>query len=81
MTVADAPQAPTTEQLTIRIEEGERGWFVARVEGTDAISQGHTPDEARANAISALAALTHRPRPLERVAWWLQARLDDLRQR
>jgi hypothetical protein len=76
----NAPHA-APEHLTSHVEEGQDGWFVARLEGTGAISQGPTTDEARAHAISALAALTHRPRPLERVAWWLQARVDNLRQR
>jgi predicted RNase H-like HicB family nuclease len=51
--------AVADEHLTIHIEDAGDGWFVARIhEEPGAISQGRTPEEARANVIAALHDLT-----------------------
>ena len=65
------PMAVGDEHLTIRIEHAGDGWFVARIaEEPAAISQGRSPEEARANVIAALHDLTDprsRPTPIDRV--------------
>jgi hypothetical protein len=58
-----------TERLTIFYEEAESGWIAARIEEYPAaISQGRSREEARANVISALRDLTHRPSAAQRLA-------------
>jgi predicted RNase H-like HicB family nuclease len=76
------PMAVGDEHLTIHIEDAGDGWFVARiVEEPAAISQGRTPEEARANVIAALHDLTNptaRPsEPLDR----LRIRVDGVGRR
>jgi predicted RNase H-like HicB family nuclease len=81
-TVAEPhPGRTDHEQLTIELVDTGEGWWSARIEGTGAISQGRTRDEARRNVVAALFALEHDPRPLERLAWRLQALIDNVRQR
>jgi hypothetical protein len=70
------------EHLTIHIDDAGDGWFVARIaEEPAAISQGRTPDEARANVLAALHDLTDpnaRPTvPLAR----LRIRVEDVGRR
>lgn len=79
-TVADRHPRTDHEQLSIELVDTGNGWS-ARIEGTGAISQGRTREEARRNVLAALFALEHDPRPLERLAWRLQALIDSLRQR
>ena len=66
-----APMAVDAEHLTIHIEDAGDGWSVARIaEEPAAISQGRTPEEARANVIAALHDLTDprsRLTPIDRV--------------
>jgi predicted RNase H-like HicB family nuclease len=80
VTLADAPHAAETETLTVVYEPAEEGGWTTTIPGTGAIGQGATREAARANAIAALFALTHAPTRIERVAHWLQARVDFLRQ-
>jgi predicted RNase H-like HicB family nuclease len=77
--VADAPSRAEPEQLTIVIEPVEDGWWMARIEGTEAISQGRTREEARRNVLSALHDLVHEPTLAERLLYRLRALRADLR--
>jgi hypothetical protein len=73
MAVANAPHAVATEHLTIHVEEGEAGWFVARIEEIpEAISQGRTPEEARRQVLSALHDLVYEPTWPERAIYRLR---------
>lgn len=81
-TVAEShPRNAEHELLDIELVDTGEGWWTARIEGTGAVSQGRTRDDARRNVVAALFALEHQPRPLESIAWRLQALIDNARQR
>ena len=72
MYAVDRLMAVADEHLTIHIESAGDGWFVARIaEVPGAISQGRTPEEARANVVAALHDLidprARRTDPLDRL--------------
>lgn len=53
-----------TAQVTVNLEWSDDGWWVAEVaDGPGAISQGRTPEEARANALEALEELLEYRKP------------------
>ena len=71
----------SSDHLSFVYTANPDGWVTARIaEFPEAISQGETELQARANVLEALHDLTHRPTMAERVAFTIQAKVDELEQ-
>lgn len=79
-TTTDPPTASGgSDRLTFRFTPNPDGWVTAQiVEYPEAISQGPTESEARANVLEALHDLIHEPTTAERIAFATDAALDEL---
>jgi hypothetical protein len=72
---------PNSDHLTFRYTSNPDGWVTAQIEEfPEAISQGETEVEARANVLEALHDLTHHPTLAERAAFTIQAMVDGFEQ-
>ena len=72
----------SSDHLSFVYTANPDGWVAARIaEFPEAISQGERRNcTARANVLEALHDLTHRPTMAERVAFTIQAKVDELEQ-
>lgn len=78
---ASHPAVPNSDHLTFLYTSNPDGWVTAQIEEfPEAISQGETELQARANVLEALHDLTHKPTLAERAAFTIQAMLDGFEQ-
>ncbi|HTT26766.1 MAG TPA: hypothetical protein VMG37_00040 [Solirubrobacteraceae bacterium] len=71
----------SSDRLTFVYTTNPDGWVTAQIEEfPDAVSQGETELQARANVLEALHDLIHEPTLAERAAFAIQAMLDGFEQ-